>query len=154
MHRNNDIIHERNALCNAYFRQNAKLCKLADGHLFFCAKQTKNRMCLQQSTQRKCFSPGESPRPLPQTAADPIAETGGKTVKFVILRFVSLAQDENSGRSCFSSNALSLLPGGSRLFAACFTVCQSCDVIKGYIIKFGKGDHMVEGDFTFTAFPY
>ena len=38
---NGDIIYEKGGFFNVYFRQNAKLCKMADGHLFFCAKQTK-----------------------------------------------------------------------------------------------------------------
>jgi hypothetical protein len=38
---NGDIIYEKGGFFNVYFRQNAKLCKMADGHLFFCAKHTK-----------------------------------------------------------------------------------------------------------------
>jgi hypothetical protein len=40
-HHNEDIIHESDMDFNAYFRQNAKLDKMADGQLFFCAKQLK-----------------------------------------------------------------------------------------------------------------
>jgi hypothetical protein len=40
-HRNKDIIHERDIDFNAYFRQNAKLVKMAHGHLFLCAKHPK-----------------------------------------------------------------------------------------------------------------
>jgi hypothetical protein len=40
-HHNKDIIYESDADFNAYFRQNAKLYKIADGQLFFCAKQPK-----------------------------------------------------------------------------------------------------------------
>jgi hypothetical protein len=41
LHHNEDIIHESTPDFNVYFRQNAKLCEMADGHLFFCAKRTK-----------------------------------------------------------------------------------------------------------------
>lgn len=37
---NEDIIHERAADCNAYFRQIAKSRKSPGGHLFSCAKHT------------------------------------------------------------------------------------------------------------------
>lgn len=40
-HHNEDIIHESDADFNAYFRQNAKLDKMADGQLSICAKQPK-----------------------------------------------------------------------------------------------------------------
>jgi hypothetical protein len=40
-HRNKDIIHEQQGYFNAYFRQNAKLDKMAGGQSFFCAKHTK-----------------------------------------------------------------------------------------------------------------
>ena len=38
---NGDIIHERGTDFNGFFRQNAKLVKLAHGHLFSCAKHPK-----------------------------------------------------------------------------------------------------------------
>jgi hypothetical protein len=50
-HRNKDIIHERDVDFNAYFRQNAKLVKMAHGHLFLCAKQPKNRGGKKQPEQ-------------------------------------------------------------------------------------------------------
>jgi len=50
-HRNVNIIHESAHLCNAYFRQNAKLCKMADGHLFSCAKHTTFWAFFQHTTQ-------------------------------------------------------------------------------------------------------
>jgi hypothetical protein len=40
-HHNEDIIHEDALVFNVFFRQNAKLCEMADGHLFFCAKRPK-----------------------------------------------------------------------------------------------------------------
>jgi hypothetical protein len=58
LHRNTDIIHETRAVFNAFFRQNAKLVKLAERHLFFCAKHTKFTPLSQQAeqkTKRKVF---------------------------------------------------------------------------------------------------
>jgi hypothetical protein len=47
-HHNDDIIHESGADFNAYFRQIAKLDKIADGQMSICAKQPK--ITVQAST--------------------------------------------------------------------------------------------------------
>ena len=46
LHHNDDIIHEKGIDFNVYFRQIAKLCEMADGHLSFCAKPTKTPLFL------------------------------------------------------------------------------------------------------------
>jgi hypothetical protein len=43
LHHNEVIIHERGGDFNVFFRQIAKLCEMADGHMSFCAKRTKSR---------------------------------------------------------------------------------------------------------------
>jgi hypothetical protein len=54
-HRNTDIIHEGCGNFNAYFRHNAKLCKVYGGHVFFWLKHTKNRRSFQHPAQgKKC----------------------------------------------------------------------------------------------------
>jgi hypothetical protein len=50
-HHNKDIIHERGVDFNAYFRQNAKLYKIAGGQLSICAKQPKIRYQIQHPIQ-------------------------------------------------------------------------------------------------------
>jgi hypothetical protein len=53
-HHNEDIIHEIPQDFNAYFRQNAKLYKIADGHLSICAKQPKFHHPLLGSSKPNC----------------------------------------------------------------------------------------------------
>jgi hypothetical protein len=58
MHRNEDIIHERRPNFNVYFRQNAKLCNLCGGRLFFCARLTKCGHQFLQNVQEKSAKNG------------------------------------------------------------------------------------------------